>query len=304
MLFAGLRVVSVSNISLVSVAALLGIGNLGMLFTSGLQRDFVTEVVVGIIAILILALLMDAVLVLLERLLTPWTRAAAAPPGRDTAEPPAGSGAAAAQRLSDRRPEAVPHEQRRHGHHCLARPILRTGPAAPESRHGWPSTCSTRGLVMLIATAIAVPVGLYVGHTGRGRVAAVAVAGALRALPTLGLLTLFVLLAGIGLMPPIWALVILTVPPLLAGTYAGISSVDRNVVDAARAMGMTELQVLFRAEFPNAPARDVRRVPHRRAPGHRHRLGGGLHQPGRPRPVPLRRPGPAATSPRCWAGRC
>ncbi|HEX7202690.1 MAG TPA: ABC transporter permease subunit, partial [Arthrobacter sp.] len=80
-------------------------------------------------------------------------------------------------------------------------------------------------------TAIAVPVGLYVGHTGRGRVAIVALAGALRALPTLGLLTLFV---------------------LLAGTYAGISSVDRNVVDAARAMGMTELQVLFRAELPNA----------------------------------------------------
>jgi len=108
------------------------------------------------------------------------------------------------------------------------------------------------GLVMLIATAIAVPIGLYVGHTGRGRVAVVALAGALRALPTLGLLTLFVLLAGIGLMPPIWALVILTVPPLLAGTYAGIASVDRNVVDAARAMGMTEVQVLFRAEFPNA----------------------------------------------------
>ncbi|MFF2032039.1 ABC transporter permease [Arthrobacter sp. NPDC058192] len=108
------------------------------------------------------------------------------------------------------------------------------------------------GLVMVIALAIAVPVGLYVGHTGRGRVAVVAFAGALRALPTLGLLTLFVLLAGIGLMPPIWALVILTVPPLLAGTYAGISSVDKNVVDAARAMGMTEWQVLFRAEFPNA----------------------------------------------------
>ncbi|CAH0244742.1 MULTISPECIES: ABC transporter permease [unclassified Arthrobacter] len=107
------------------------------------------------------------------------------------------------------------------------------------------------GLVMLIAMAIAIPVGLYVGHTGRGRVAVVALAGALRALPTLGLLTLFVLIAGIGLMPPIWALVILTVPPLLAGTYAGISSVDRNVVDAARAMGMTEWQVLFRAEFPN-----------------------------------------------------
>jgi osmoprotectant transport system permease protein len=78
-LFAGLRVVSVSNISLVSVAALLGIGNLGMLFTSGLQRDFVTEVVVGIIAILVLALVMDSILVLLERMLTPWTRAARSP---------------------------------------------------------------------------------------------------------------------------------------------------------------------------------------------------------------------------------
>ncbi len=78
-LFAGLRVVSVSNISLVSVAALLGIGNLGMLFTSGLQRDFVTEVMVGIVAILVLALIMDAVLVVIERLLTPWTRAGAKP---------------------------------------------------------------------------------------------------------------------------------------------------------------------------------------------------------------------------------
>ncbi|GAA3311414.1 MULTISPECIES: ABC transporter permease [Arthrobacter] len=76
-LFAGLRVVSVSNISLVSVAALLGVGNLGMLFTDGLQRSFVTEVMVGIIAILLLALIMDTFLVLLEKLLTPWTRAGA-----------------------------------------------------------------------------------------------------------------------------------------------------------------------------------------------------------------------------------
>ncbi|WP_254703248.1 ABC transporter permease [Pseudarthrobacter sp. C4D7] len=78
-MFAGLRVVSVSNISLVSVAALLGVGNLGMLFTDGLQRDFITEVIVGIIAILVLALLMDAILVLLERLLTPWERAGKLP---------------------------------------------------------------------------------------------------------------------------------------------------------------------------------------------------------------------------------
>jgi osmoprotectant transport system permease protein len=80
----------------------------------------------------------------------------------------------------------------------------------------------------------------------------VAAAGALRAIPTLGLLVLFVLLAGIGLMPPIWALVILTIPPLLAGTYSGIAAVDPVVVDAARAQGMREYQVLLQVELPNA----------------------------------------------------
>lgn len=107
------------------------------------------------------------------------------------------------------------------------------------------------GLTLLIAVAVAVPAGLYIGHTGRGRVAVVTVSGLLRALPTLGMLTLFVLLAGLGLMPPIWALVLLAVPPLLAGTYSGIAAVDRSVVDSARSMGMTELQILFRVEVPN-----------------------------------------------------
>lgn len=107
-------------------------------------------------------------------------------------------------------------------------------------------------LTLLLAAAIAVPLGLYVGHTGRGRVAVVSAAAALRALPTLGLLTLFVILLGIGLMPPVYALVILTVPPLLAGTYAGIAAVDRRLVDAARGLGMTEWQVLSRVELPNA----------------------------------------------------
>ncbi|MDT0167765.1 ABC transporter permease [Pseudarthrobacter sp. BRE9] len=94
-MFAGLRVVSVSNISLVSVAALLGVGNLGMLFTDGLQRDFVTEVLVGIVAILVLALLMDAVLVLLERTLTPWERAGTRRGGHaGTSEPAAANRAA------------------------------------------------------------------------------------------------------------------------------------------------------------------------------------------------------------------
>lgn len=75
-LFAGLRVVSVSNIALVSVGAVIGVKNLGYYFTDGLQRDFLVEIWVGIIGTLVLAVLMDVVLVLLQRLLTPWLRAA------------------------------------------------------------------------------------------------------------------------------------------------------------------------------------------------------------------------------------
>jgi osmoprotectant transport system permease protein len=107
-------------------------------------------------------------------------------------------------------------------------------------------------LTVVIATAIAVPLGLWIGHTGRLRGLAVAVTGALRALPTLGLLTLMVLWRGIGLGPPTIALVVLAIPPLLAGAYAGLESVDRATVDAARAIGMTEWQVLGRVEIPLA----------------------------------------------------
>lgn len=74
-LFSGLRVVSVSNIAMVSVGALIGVKNLGFYFTDGLQRDFLTEIVVGIVATVLLALLMDVLLLLLQRLLTPWLRA-------------------------------------------------------------------------------------------------------------------------------------------------------------------------------------------------------------------------------------
>lgn len=75
-LFAGLRVISVSNISLVTVGSLLGIPSLGFFFTDGLARNFPTEIIVGILGTLVLALLMDVVLVLLQKLLTPWLRSA------------------------------------------------------------------------------------------------------------------------------------------------------------------------------------------------------------------------------------
>jgi osmoprotectant transport system permease protein len=108
-----------------------------------------------------------------------------------------------------------------------------------------------------LAAVVAVPLGLLIGHTGRGRSAVIGVTGAARALPTFGVLILFVLIGinfglGLSLGPVIAVLVILAMPPLLAGAYAGVEAVDRVTVDAARGQGMTEWQVLTRAELPLA----------------------------------------------------
>jgi osmoprotectant transport system permease protein len=76
-IFAGLRVVTVANISMVSVGAVIGIGGLGELFTLGFQKDFLTPVVVGVVLSLLLALLADLLIVTLQRFLTPWARVVA-----------------------------------------------------------------------------------------------------------------------------------------------------------------------------------------------------------------------------------
>lgn len=103
-----------------------------------------------------------------------------------------------------------------------------------------------------LAALIAVPLGLYIGHTGRGSVIVVGACNAMRGLPTLGLVTMLVLIFGLGEGPAIAALVILAVPAVLSGTYAGVRSVPGETVDAAKGMGMTPFQRLWRVEVPNA----------------------------------------------------
>lgn len=107
-------------------------------------------------------------------------------------------------------------------------------------------------MAVAVSALIAVPIGMLIGHTGRGTFVIVTGVNALRALPTLGVLLLGVLLWGLGLVPPTVALMLLGIPPLLAGTYAGIANVDPPVIDAARSMGMTETRILMRVEVPNA----------------------------------------------------
>ena len=108
------------------------------------------------------------------------------------------------------------------------------------------------GLTVAIAAAIAIPIGLWIGHTGRLRGLAIVSSGTLRALPTLGVLTYASLFTGIGIKAAIFTLVLLAIPPLLAGAYAGLESVDRQTIDAARAIGMTEWQILGKVEVPLA----------------------------------------------------
>jgi len=108
------------------------------------------------------------------------------------------------------------------------------------------------GASMLMAMVIGIPLGLLIGHTGTGRSVIVAVSSAARALPTLGLLFFIILYTGLGVGPLVAVLVILAVPPLLAGTYSGLESVNRQTIDSARAVGMTEWQVLTKVEIPLA----------------------------------------------------
>ncbi len=107
-------------------------------------------------------------------------------------------------------------------------------------------------LAIFFASVIAVPLGWLIGHTGRGREWAVGVSGAARALPSFGLVFLFVMLFGVLNRGPatVFVLVLLAIPPILAGAYAGLEVIDRRTIDAARAVGMTEWQILWKVEVP------------------------------------------------------
>ena len=112
-------------------------------------------------------------------------------------------------------------------------------------------------IALVVAALVAIPVGLWIGHTGKGRWLAINVAGAFRAIPSLGVLFVAIMLLLPRLrgelafeLPVIVVLVLLAVPPILSGTYSGLEAVDPAARDAARGVGMTGSQVLWQVEVP------------------------------------------------------
>jgi osmoprotectant transport system permease protein len=107
-------------------------------------------------------------------------------------------------------------------------------------------------LPLLIAAAIAVPLGVLTGHTGRGAALIASLVNVWRAIPTLGLLVLLVVLLGFSPLTWLLPLVALAIPPILVNTHEGVAGVDRDVRDAAKGAGMTAWQQVVRVEVPIA----------------------------------------------------
>ena len=114
-------------------------------------------------------------------------------------------------------------------------------------QHLWYSFVATAA-----AAAIALPIGLAIGHTGRGRFVAANMAGLWRAIPTIGVVMLVFRWRPLSVWPVVASLVILAIPPIILNTVAGIDAVGADVKDAARGMGLTGRQALWQVEVPNA----------------------------------------------------
>ena len=114
-------------------------------------------------------------------------------------------------------------------------------------------------MALALAVAIGLPLGLWIGHTGRGSGAVIAIANIGRAVPSVGWLGLvfpitLVLLGrgGLGFVPAVIALTLLGIPPIVTNTFAGMREVDRELIEAGRGMGMTARQLVWRVEVPVA----------------------------------------------------
>lgn len=107
-------------------------------------------------------------------------------------------------------------------------------------------------VAMAVACAVSIPIGLYLGHTGRGEFLAISVSNVGRAVPAIVLLFFFIAFVGNGFKNVAFVLILLAIPPILTNTFVGVRQVEPEVVDAARGMGMTGPQIVRRVRLPLA----------------------------------------------------
>lgn len=107
-------------------------------------------------------------------------------------------------------------------------------------------------LALALALVIALPIGLYLGHRGRGELLAVGIGNAGRAIPELAVIALVATLIGVGMKNVAPALALLGIAPIIVNAYVGVRQVDPAAVDAARGMGMSELSIIRKVELPLA----------------------------------------------------
>lgn len=108
------------------------------------------------------------------------------------------------------------------------------------------------GAAMAVALAVALPLGIWLGHLHRGSFVAINVANVGRALPSLALIAIGIAFLGVGFANVTVALVVLAVPPILTNSYVAVDGVEADLVEAARGMGMTKGQIVRRVELPLA----------------------------------------------------
>lgn len=113
-------------------------------------------------------------------------------------------------------------------------------------------TLKVTAIAMAISLVIALPIGVWLGHRHRGSFIAINLGNVWRALPSLVVLAIGSAFLGIGLKIVLLALIVLAIPPIITNAYVGVDEVDRDLVDAARGMGMTDWQILTQVELPLA----------------------------------------------------
>ncbi len=123
-------------------------------------------------------------------------------------------------------------------------------PPLPTLVHLTLETLKIAGIGIAIALVIAIPIGVWLGHIHRGSFIAINLGNIWRALPSLAVLAIGVAVLGIGRRNVELALVVLAAPPIITNAYVAIDGVDRDVVDAARGMGLNEWQIVLGVELP------------------------------------------------------